>query len=214
MNRSVFSAAVAAVSLITMASVQPADAALVSFASPLTVDSTTDVGASFTFSGTLTGTDTLSLNAIASPCLQPVSTFCTNAAGVVVTAGSKPVGDFLANGSTTFGSLLLTIAGVGTEQIFLTNAANGLGSASPPTSLFLPETSLSALGFGSFSVLNPTLTFTVSDTFRGDNIGSFTLTVPGAVPEPSTWAMMILGFFGVGFMAYRRKQNGQGLRMA
>jgi hypothetical protein len=28
-----------------------------------------------------------------------------------------------------------------------------------------------------------------------------------AVPEPSTWAMMILGFMGVGFMAYRRKNN-------
>jgi hypothetical protein len=28
-----------------------------------------------------------------------------------------------------------------------------------------------------------------------------------AVPEPSTWAMMILGFFGVGFMAYRRKDR-------
>jgi hypothetical protein len=27
----------------------------------------------------------------------------------------------------------------------------------------------------------------------------------GAVPEPSTWAMMILGFVGVGFMAYRRR---------
>ncbi len=26
-----------------------------------------------------------------------------------------------------------------------------------------------------------------------------------AVPEPSTWAMMILGFAGVGFMAYRRR---------
>ena len=26
-----------------------------------------------------------------------------------------------------------------------------------------------------------------------------------AIPEPSTWAMVILGFFGVGFMAYRRK---------
>ena len=24
-----------------------------------------------------------------------------------------------------------------------------------------------------------------------------------AVPEPSTWAMIILGFFGIGFMAYR-----------
>jgi hypothetical protein len=27
----------------------------------------------------------------------------------------------------------------------------------------------------------------------------------GAVPEPSTWAMMILGFAGIGFLAYRRK---------
>jgi hypothetical protein len=26
-----------------------------------------------------------------------------------------------------------------------------------------------------------------------------------AVPEPSTWAMLILGFAGIGFMAYRRK---------
>jgi len=34
-----------------------------------------------------------------------------------------------------------------------------------------------------------------------------------AVPEPSTWAMMILGFAGVGFMAYRRKQNRPALRM-
>ena len=28
---------------------------------------------------------------------------------------------------------------------------------------------------------------------------------PSAVPEPSTWAMMILGFLGLGWMAYRRK---------
>jgi PEP-CTERM motif len=27
------------------------------------------------------------------------------------------------------------------------------------------------------------------------------------VPEPSTWAMMILGFAGVGFMAYRRSRT-------
>jgi PEP-CTERM motif len=38
--------------------------------------------------------------------------------------------------------------------------------------------------------------------------------VPGvaAVPEPATWAMMILGFLGVGLLAYRRK-NGT-LRLA
>ena len=35
-----------------------------------------------------------------------------------------------------------------------------------------------------------------------------------AVPEPSTWAMMILGFFGLGFMAYRRKQSGPQLRFS
>jgi len=28
-----------------------------------------------------------------------------------------------------------------------------------------------------------------------------------AIPEPSTWAMMILGFAGVGYMAYRRKSK-------
>jgi probable HAF family extracellular repeat protein len=29
----------------------------------------------------------------------------------------------------------------------------------------------------------------------------------GAVPEPSTWAMMLLGFAGIGFMAYCRKNR-------
>ena len=28
------------------------------------------------------------------------------------------------------------------------------------------------------------------------------------VPEPSTWALMIFGFCGLGFMAYRRKRSG------
>ena len=33
-----------------------------------------------------------------------------------------------------------------------------------------------------------------------------------AVPEPSTWAMMIVGFAGLGFIASRRKQNEPTLR--
>jgi hypothetical protein len=36
-------------------------------------------------------------------------------------------------------------------------------------------------------------------------VTSVTITLESAVPEPSTWAMMLLGFAGVGFMAYRRK---------
>jgi hypothetical protein len=35
---------------------------------------------------------------------------------------------------------------------------------------------------------------------------AFEFAVTG-VPEPSTWAMMILGFAGIGFMAYRRKSK-------
>jgi hypothetical protein len=51
-------------------------------------------------------------------------------------------------------------------------------------------------------------------TVESDNtIGTATLTLTAAVPEASTWAMMILGFFGVGFMAYRRKSNQPALRL-
>lgn len=34
-----------------------------------------------------------------------------------------------------------------------------------------------------------------------------------AVPEPTTWAMMVLGFLGMGFIGYRRKR-GSSLRLA
>jgi hypothetical protein len=41
------------------------------------------------------------------------------------------------------------------------------------------------------------------DSFpAGSGAVSFSVT---AVPESSTWAMLILGFAGVGFLAYRRK---------
>jgi hypothetical protein len=28
-----------------------------------------------------------------------------------------------------------------------------------------------------------------------------------AIPEPSTWAMLLIGFAGLGFMAYRRRNQ-------
>lgn len=48
------------------------------------------------------------------------------------------------------------------------------------------------------------------DTEYFDNVS---LDVTSAVPEPSTWAMMILGFAGLGFMAYRRRP-GLSVRIA
>jgi len=52
--------------------------------------------------------------------------------------------------------------------------------------------------------------FTLGATFANaqggpETISAARLTAP--VPEPATWAMMVLGFLGVGFMAYRRKSQ-------
>jgi hypothetical protein len=46
----------------------------------------------------------------------------------------------------------------------------------------------------------------------GNSVGSAHIVV-AAVPEASTWAMMLLGFFGVGFMAYRNRAKSA-LRLA
>jgi hypothetical protein len=44
-------------------------------------------------------------------------------------------------------------------------------------------------------------------TSNPDSLGSWTVT--DAVPEPSTWAMMIVGFLGLGFTAYQRKTRAR-----
>ena len=45
------------------------------------------------------------------------------------------------------------------------------------------------------------------DTDFISETGNFEFGVVSAVPEPSTWAMMVLGFCSLGFMAYRRKSG-------
>lgn len=47
----------------------------------------------------------------------------------------------------------------------------------------------------------------------GDSAFLMATPVVAAVPEPSTWAMLVLGFVGLGFMAQRRK-NKQNLNFA
>jgi hypothetical protein len=56
------------------------------------------------------------------------------------------------------------------------------------------------------STSNPTIltgTYSIYDVFNPQDPVTLVITT-AAVPEPSTWAMMILGFAGLGFMAYRR----------
>jgi hypothetical protein len=45
------------------------------------------------------------------------------------------------------------------------------------------------------------------DHFSAGSVGLIDVQFAPPVPEPSTWAMMILGFIGIGFMAYRRKSS-------
>jgi hypothetical protein len=54
--------------------------------------------------------------------------------------------------------------------------------------------------FGTFNSISWT------NPVREDWYG-FTVGVQSAVPEASTWTMMILGFAAVGFIAYRRKSK-------
>jgi PEP-CTERM motif len=53
-------------------------------------------------------------------------------------------------------------------------------------------------GLGEFSTI----------TFHS-NLNSFEFSLPTSVPEPSTWAMMALGFAGLGYAAFRRNSKGQ-----
>ncbi|WP_083636238.1 PEPxxWA-CTERM sorting domain-containing protein [Bradyrhizobium sp. AS23.2] len=55
---------------------------------------------------------------------------------------------------------------------------------------------------------NNSTAFVTQVTFTGDGTFTGTMTAITAVPEPATWAMLILGFAGMGFMTYRRRNNG------
>ena len=55
----------------------------------------------------------------------------------------------------------------------------------------------------------PTLltgSFVLTD-LDGIRLGQLLVSTVSAVPEPSTWAMMVLGFAGIGFVTYRRRKS-------
>jgi len=189
----------------------------VSFGS-LTVPGLNAAATTFVFSGTLTQTSTISFTASGNPndpCLQSAGMYCTNAAGVITTAGTSPVGvdtTFTGtfngtSGTWVYGSLIMEISGEGAVQVFPTTSANGLGSATPPTTLTLASTTLAALGFsGSFSLVNPTIGFIVADDFFSDNTNGFLLSQPSpGVPEPASWVLLGLGLVALAVIRRRRR---------
>jgi hypothetical protein len=89
----------------------------------------------------------------------------------------------------------LTASAAGASQTFISSGV-------PTNNTWQSET------FNFTATSNDTLISLMgSSGFSYVGLDNVVLTGPtvSAVPEPSTWAMMLLGFAGVGFVAYRRK---------
>ena len=122
--------------------------------------------------------------------LQAVATYGSNAAGVLTTA---PASTGALNGDAGYMALLLGNSSLGFFQVFPANAANGLGSETPP-SLLATSVLLSSLGFSSPLPAGTVLQFRLPYTDGGNPSGSFTISGSidkSTVPEPRTIAMML-----------------------
>jgi hypothetical protein len=96
-------------------------------------------------------------------------------------------------------------------QIYPTNAANGLGSLTPPSSLTVTNVSFASLGLNTTMPVGTVLQFLVSDTNTFDNFGSFTVSGSintasiSGVPEPGSVSMVLIGLAALGGFRYRRR---------
>jgi hypothetical protein len=114
------------------------------------------------------------------------------------------------SGDFTMSSSLYDLgsSGLASPQLLGFYFANGVGDPSLTAgSETFSNPDMTSPAYVGFSVLAD------GGISRADN-----LTVPGiAVPEPSTWAIMLLGFAGLGFVSYRRTQRAEasgGTRLA
>ncbi len=187
-------AAVSSLTLLTFV-VEPAQAATVTYDWTLTGPAASLGGFAFTGSGTITAT--------------------TGANGDIITA----VTGELTNGSAI--DMITGLAAAGSTIFNNDNLLFPVGTSFTSPNDYTSVSNLDGKGFG-VTTNGGTFAFYGFDTPSGSappantndyaeygpggfGVGTFTLTA--AVPEPSTWAMMILGFTGLGFMAYRRRNN-------
>jgi hypothetical protein len=104
-----------------------------------------------------------------------------------------------------FQSMEFTIMADGVEVLDVT-----FGSLAIAESFFQGDVIDLGANFG------PNIDLTFGYTLIADGPGGFgfDLAIGGAVPESSTWAMMLVGFAGLGFAGYRstRRRAFDGLR--
>lgn len=106
----------------------------------------------------------------------------------------------LSAGNYSLSFYLAERAGYAQNPVTVSFGGNVIGTYAPTSTnfqLFTADFATTGSGLLSFS----------TPVNSGDADTGLDLVKISAVPEPSTWLMMILGFAGVGFMAYRRKSK-------
>jgi hypothetical protein len=145
--------------------------------------------------------DTITANVtLASVFTLPASVSFTSFA-LLPSGDNFPLGDTGATGYIEF-----FLAG---NSVFSTTGS-ATSSSQIPMAVFVTPPDNIAYNFDSFTAV-----FTI-DAVGGpatldQAVMTYNLASPAAVPEPATWAMMIIGFGGVGALMRRRRQDGGGL---
>jgi hypothetical protein len=157
--------------------------------------------------------------------LNGVDTFAANSITFVGSANiGADTGNLAGLGTCTGCVTMSNFTSASTNFLVYTATNNGLTTTLTLTSAVFTETpnliggfnlDIKGAGTATLTGFSPTPGLFELTTQSSTGGGSFTFsstTVVTPVPEPSTWAMMILGFVGLGFMAYRRKDKPTGFR--
>jgi hypothetical protein len=151
----------------------------------------------------------------------PTSLSLTSQSGVLINIGAGGTVTPVAGSPTHWGvsltgsTVLLETAGsaaVGGQPIDLIIGTGPFTNAN--ASIIQHNPSIDGTGTFTLSALGVTANTAISGVIFSFGTGPDTF-LPGtvrAVPEISTWAMMVLGFAGIGFLAYRRRSPGHTLR--
>lgn len=155
----------------------------------------TDVGSSPAPVDPVTGSFTISFD--------PTLSYTDETAGITLTPGSLNIAlgstlSFSYNAPTSMlPATTLVVGGIsdGAQQVQFNPSTDDFW-------LFINDFAVTP----SFDQVGYSQTAVSSDNLFDSISGGVTVTpiTPGGVPEPSTWAMMLVGFVGIGFLGYRK----------
>ena len=150
----------------------------------------------------------------ASPSLAVVALY--DISGGTFSDGTTFDGNFeFDSGTLQFGDYSVTTNSGALPAFNYTNANSGAyygGGAGPNNFIFFLDNGSRYFNFSFLTPLSPgTQTLNLASSYECSNCGTFRLVTAGtvstvaAVPEPGTWAMMLIGFGGMGVALRRRR---------